>query len=72
MAGHLQSTPCCCKLWIRRAFKGPGLSIIRTVEGQSCMMQEGALDLQDNPLMDAVVEQPGTPILVLDNWEHAY
>ena len=28
--------------------------------------------LQDNPLMDAVVEQPGTPILGLDNWEHAY
>ncbi|CAL5224260.1 g6917 [Coccomyxa viridis] len=31
-----------------------------------------ALPNQDNPLMDAVVEHPGTPILGLDNWEHAY
>jgi len=27
---------------------------------------------QDNPLMDAVAEKVGTPILGLDVWEHAY
>lgn len=27
---------------------------------------------QDNPLMGAVVEQPGTPIFGIDVWEHAY
>ena len=27
---------------------------------------------QDNPLMGALVKQPGTPILGLDVWEHAY
>ena len=27
---------------------------------------------QDNPLMNGVVECPGTPILGLDVWEHAY
>lgn len=32
----------------------------------------GVVATQDNPLMDAVVETPGTPILGLDNWEHAY
>ncbi|MGB1241258.1 MAG: superoxide dismutase [Chitinophagales bacterium] len=27
---------------------------------------------QDNPLMTSLVEQPGTPILGIDVWEHAY
>lgn len=27
---------------------------------------------QDNPLMTALVEQPGTPIFGIDVWEHAY
>eukprot|EP00168_Porphyra_purpurea_P015245 TRINITY_DN461_c0_g1_i3.p2 TRINITY_DN461_c0_g1~~TRINITY_DN461_c0_g1_i3.p2 ORF type:complete len:219 (+),score=88.78 TRINITY_DN461_c0_g1_i3:213-869(+) len=27
---------------------------------------------QDNPLMEGIVDQPGTPILGLDVWEHAY
>ena len=27
---------------------------------------------QDNPLMSKVVDQPGTPILGIDVWEHAY
>ncbi len=27
---------------------------------------------QDNPLMTQVVDQPGTPILGIDVWEHAY
>jgi Fe-Mn family superoxide dismutase len=27
---------------------------------------------QDNPLMSKVVEKPGTPILGIDVWEHAY
>jgi len=27
---------------------------------------------QDNPLMQGIVEQPGTPILGVDVWEHAY
>lgn len=27
---------------------------------------------QENPLMDGIVDKPGTPILGLDVWEHAY
>jgi Fe-Mn family superoxide dismutase len=27
---------------------------------------------QDNPLMEKLVDQPGTPILGIDVWEHAY
>jgi Fe-Mn family superoxide dismutase len=27
---------------------------------------------QDNPLMSKVVDKPGTPILGIDVWEHAY
>jgi Fe-Mn family superoxide dismutase len=27
---------------------------------------------QDNPLMVNVVEKPGTPIMGIDVWEHAY
>jgi len=27
---------------------------------------------QDNPLMTNIVERPGTPLLGMDVWEHAY
>ena len=27
---------------------------------------------QDNPLMVNIVERPGTPLLGMDVWEHAY
>jgi Fe-Mn family superoxide dismutase len=27
---------------------------------------------QDNPVMEGIAEQPGTPILCMDVWEHAY
>ena len=27
---------------------------------------------QDNPLMEKIVEEPGTPIMGIDVWEHAY
>lgn len=42
-----------------------------------CMGQNGKLCVcstpnQDNPLMKGVVDCPGTPILGLDVWEHAY
>ncbi|TDE16692.1 superoxide dismutase [Dyadobacter psychrotolerans] len=32
----------------------------------------GSTPNQDNPLMDAVTDVKGTPILALDVWEHAY
>ena len=42
-----------------------------------CVSENGALCVcstpnQDNPLMKGVAECPGTPILGLDVWEHAY
>ena len=42
-----------------------------------CVKNEGELCVcstpnQDNPLMQGIVECPGTPILGLDVWEHAY
>ena len=42
-----------------------------------CLKSDGKLCVcstpnQDNPLMQGVVECPGTPLLGLDVWEHAY
>lgn len=34
--------------------------------------KHGVHEWQDNPLMEAIVQQPHTPLLGLDMWEHAY
>lgn len=62
------------------------LKKVMTDEGKSrfgsgwvwlCKDDEGGLFVsstanQDNPLMSKVVDKPGTPILGIDVWEHAY
>ena len=43
--------------------------LIRNSEGQ---LEVTSTPNQDNPLMANIVERPGTPILGMDVWEHAY
>ena len=45
--------------WAWLVYGADGLSIISTAN-------------QDNPFMSKVVDKPGTPILGIDVWEHAY
>jgi Fe-Mn family superoxide dismutase len=63
------------------AFKEEFAKAAGTVFGSGwawlCVNKEGKLFVsqtpnQDNPLMGKLVEKPGTPILGLDVWEHAY
>jgi Fe-Mn family superoxide dismutase len=58
------------------AFKQTALSRFGSGWAWLCVSQDGSLFLtstanQDNPLMDTA-EKRGTPILVIDVWEHAY
>lgn len=58
------------------AFKQTALSRFGSGWAWLCVTKDGSLFLsstanQDNPLMD-VAEKRGTPILVIDVWEHAY
>ncbi|MEI7947537.1 MAG: superoxide dismutase [bacterium] len=58
------------------AFKQTALTRFGSGWAWLCVAQDGSLFLtstanQDNPLMDTV-EKRGTPILVIDVWEHAY
>jgi Fe-Mn family superoxide dismutase len=58
------------------AFKQTALSRFGSGWAWLCVAQDGSLFLtstanQDNPLMDTA-EKRGTPILVIDVWEHAY
>ena len=43
--------------------------LIRNEEGQ---LEVTSTPNQDNPLMSQVVDRPGTPLLGMDVWEHAY
>ena len=43
--------------------------LIRNAEGQ---LEVTSTANQDNPLMTNIVERPGTPLLGMDVWEHAY
>ena len=43
--------------------------LIRNAEGQ---LEVTSTANQDNPLMVNIVERPGTPLLGMDVWEHAY
>ena len=43
--------------------------LIRNAEGQ---LEVTSTPNQDNPLMANIVERPGTPLLGMDVWEHAY
>ncbi len=42
------------------------------IAGPDGRLQVTSTQNQDNPLMAAIVEAPGTPILGVDVWEHAY
>jgi Fe-Mn family superoxide dismutase len=42
------------------------------IVGQDGQLAVTSTPNQDNPLMTGVAEQPGTPILGVDVWEHAY
>ena len=42
------------------------------IVGQDGKLAVTSTPNQDNPLMTGVAEQPGTPILGVDVWEHAY
>ena len=44
----------------------------RVIFGQDGKLAVTSTPNQDNPLMTGVAEQPGTPILGVDVWEHAY
>ena len=43
--------------------------LIRNGEGQ---LEVTSTPNQDNPLMSQIVDRPGTPLLGMDVWEHAY
>ncbi|HBL38926.1 MAG TPA: superoxide dismutase, partial [Flavobacteriales bacterium] len=43
--------------------------LIRNEEGQ---LEVTSTPNQDNPLMSQIVDRPGTPLLGMDVWEHAY
>lgn len=60
----------------KEAFKQAGLSRFGSGWAWLCVAADGTLFItstpnQDNPLMDTA-EKRGTPILVIDVWEHAY
>ena len=60
----------------KEAFKQAALTRFGSGWAWLCVAQDGSLFLtstpnQDNPLMDTA-EKRGTPILVIDVWEHAY
>lgn len=60
----------------KEQFKQAALSRFGSGWAWLCVAKDGSLFIsssanQDNPLMD-MADQPGTPILGLDVWEHAY
>jgi Fe-Mn family superoxide dismutase len=60
----------------KEAFKKAEMSRFGSGWAWLCVAQDGSLFItstpnQDNPLMD-IAEKKGTPILVIDVWEHAY
>lgn len=59
------------------AFKSAAGSLFGSGWAWLCLDKDGKLFItstpnQDNPLMKDLVEEPGTPIMGLDVWEHAY
>lgn len=60
----------------KEAFKKSALSRFGSGWAWLCVAKDGSLFItstanQDNPLMDTA-EKPGTPLLTIDVWEHAY
>jgi len=60
----------------KEAFKKSALGRFGSGWAWLCVAKDGSLFItdtanQDNPLMD-IAEKPGTPLLVIDVWEHAY
>lgn len=61
----------------RKAFAAQATSVFGSGWAWLCVDRDGHLFLtstpnQDNPLMADLVDRPGTPVLGLDVWEHAY